>query len=181
MVGVTLCVRVRDWNTCVVCVPACWCGMLKQVRELQKYLKDKKIPSSGAKKDLVHRVKMHQDSISRQRGGLGEEGMSSNRIVGGESCGAGVGERGGSKQGGGEGEGEGEGEGRSDGCRVHDEGGAGGEDEEIQEPEDDDDDSEEPEDEEGVEEEGLPSSSEDDEDNFVHLFKFVRGKRTAYS
>ena len=51
--------------------------MLKQVQELQKYLKDKKIPSSGAKKDLVHRVKMHQDSISRQRGGLGEGGMSS--------------------------------------------------------------------------------------------------------
>ena len=46
--------------------------MLKQVQELQKYLKDKKIPSSGAKKDLVHRVKMHQDSISRQRGGLSE-------------------------------------------------------------------------------------------------------------
>ena len=100
--------------------------MLKQVQELQKYLKDKQIPSSGAKKDLVHRVKMHQDSISRQRGGLGEGGMSSNRIVGGESCGAGAGEGGGSKQGGGEGEEEGVGEGRSDGCRVHDEGGAGG-------------------------------------------------------
>ena len=53
--------------------------------------KDKKIPSSGVKKDLVHRVKMHQDSISRQRGGLGEGGMSSNRIVGGESCGEGGG------------------------------------------------------------------------------------------
>ena len=117
--------------------------MLKQVQELQKYLKDKKIPSSGAKKDLVHRVKMHQDSIRRQRGGLGEGGMSSNRIVGGESCGAGAGEGGGSKQGGGEGEGEGEGEGRSDGCRVHDEGGAGGGDEDMQEPEADDDDSEE--------------------------------------
>ena len=77
--------------------------MLKQVQELQKYLKDKQIPSSGAKKNLVHRVKMHQDSISRQRGGLGEGGMSSNRIVGGESCGEGVGEAGGSKQGGGEG------------------------------------------------------------------------------
>jgi len=37
--------------------------MLNQVQELQKYLKDKKIPSSGAKKDLVDRVKMHQDSI----------------------------------------------------------------------------------------------------------------------
>ena len=72
--------------------------MLKQVQELQKYLKDKQIPSSGAKKDLVHRVKMHQDSISRQRGGLGEGGMSSNRIVGGESCGAGAAEGGGSKQ-----------------------------------------------------------------------------------
>jgi hypothetical protein len=78
--------------------------MLKQVQELQKYLKDKKIPSSGAKKDLVHRVKMHQDSISRQRGGLGEGGMSLNRIVGGESCGTGAGEGGGSKRGGGEGE-----------------------------------------------------------------------------
>ena len=43
MVGVTWCVRVRDWNTRVVCVRAC--GMLKQVQELQKYLKDKKIPS----------------------------------------------------------------------------------------------------------------------------------------
>jgi hypothetical protein len=117
--------------------------MLKQVQELQQYLKDKKIPSSGAKKDLVHRVKMNQDSIRRQRGGLGEGGMSSNRIVCSESCGEGVGEAGGSRQGGGEGEGEGEGEGRSDGCRVHDEGGAGGGDEEMQEPEDDDDDSEE--------------------------------------
>ena len=87
------------------CVRACWCGMLKQVQELQKYLKDKQIPSSGPKKNLVHRVKMHQDSISRQRGGLGEGGMSSNRIVGGESCGAGAGEGGGSKQGGGEEEG----------------------------------------------------------------------------
>ena len=101
------------------CVRACWCGMLKQVQELQKYLKDKQIPSSGAKKDLVHRVKMHQDSISRQRGGLGEGGMSSNRIVGGESCGAGAAEGGGSKQGGGEGEGEGVGEGQSDGCRTY--------------------------------------------------------------
>ena len=80
---------------------------MKQVQELQKYLKDKQIPSSGAKKNLVHRVKMHLDSISRQRGGLGEGGMSSNRIVGGESCGAGAAEGGGSKQGGGEGEGEG--------------------------------------------------------------------------
>jgi hypothetical protein len=61
--------------------------------------KDKKIPSSGVKKDLVHRVKMHQDSISRQRGGLGEGGMSSNRIVGGESCGEGGGEGGGSNTG----------------------------------------------------------------------------------
>ena len=127
--------------------------MLKQVQELQKYLKDKKIPSSGAKKDLVHRVKMHQDSISRQRGGLGEGGMSSNRIVGGESCGEGVGEAGGSKQGGGEGEGQREEEGRNDGCRVHDEGGAGGG-EEMQEPEDDDDDSEE--DEEGMEDDDHP-------------------------
>jgi hypothetical protein len=48
--------------------------MLKQVQELQQYLKDKKIPISGVKKDLVHRVKIHQDSISRQRGGLGEGG-----------------------------------------------------------------------------------------------------------
>lgn len=158
------------------CVRACWCGMLKQVQELQKYLKDKKIPSSGAKKDLVHRVKMHQDSISRQRGGLGEGGMSSNRIVGGESCGAGAAEGGGSKQGGGEGEGEGVGEGQSDGCRVHDEGGAGGGDEDMQEPEDDDDDIEEDDIEEGVEEEGLPSSSDDDEDPIVELL--VSGKRT---
>ncbi len=81
-------------------------------------LKDKKIPISGVKKDLVQRVKMHQDCISRQRGGLGEGGMSSNRIVGGESCGEGVGEAGGSKEGGGEGEGEGEGEGRSDVCKM---------------------------------------------------------------
>jgi len=155
--------------------------MLKQVQELQKYLKDKKIPSSGAKKDLVHRVKMHQDSISRQRGGLGEGGMSSNRIVGGESCGAGAGEGGGSKQGGGEGEGEGEGEGRSDGCRVHDEGGAGGGDEEMiqemQEPEDDDEDSEE--DEEGVDEEGLASSSEDDCDEYCRYG--IARKTYAYS
>ena len=158
------------------CVRACWCGILKQVQELQKYLKDKQIPSSGAKKNLVHRVKMHLDSISRQRGGLGEGGMSSNRIVGGESCGAGAAEGGGSKQGGGEGEGEGEGEGRSDGCRVHDKGGAGGGDEDMQEPEDDDDDIEEDDIEEGVEEEGLPSSSEDDEDHLVQLL--VRGKRT---
>ena len=43
------------------------------------------------------------------------------------------------------------GEGRSDGCRVHDEGGAGGDEE-------------------------LPSSSEDDEDHIVHLL--VPGKRT---
>jgi hypothetical protein len=56
------------------CVRACWCGTLKQVQELQQYLKDKKIPISGVKKDLVHRVKMHQDSITRQRGGLGEGG-----------------------------------------------------------------------------------------------------------
>ena len=37
--------------------------MTYRVQELQKYLKVKKIPSSGAKKDLVDRVKMHQDSI----------------------------------------------------------------------------------------------------------------------
>jgi hypothetical protein len=141
--------------------------MLKQVQELQQYLKDKKIPSSGAKKDLVHRVKMNQDSIRRQRGGLGEGGMSSNRIVGGESCGEGVGEAGGSKQGGGEGEGEGEGEGRSDVCRSDDEGGAGGGDEEMQEPGDDDNNNEE--DEEGVEEEGLVSSSDDDADSISVL------------
>jgi hypothetical protein len=145
--------------------------MLKQVQELQKYLKDKKIPSSGAKKDLVHRVKMYQDSISRQRGGLGEGGMSWNRIVGGESCGAGAGEGGGSKQGGGEGEGEGEGEGRINGCRFMTKEERG----------------------EGMrtcrnlrtttttarrmrKEEGLPSSSEDDEDHLVQLL--VRGKRT---
>jgi hypothetical protein len=146
--------------------------MLKQVQELQQYLKDKKIPISGVKKDLVHRVKMHQDSISRQRGGLWEGGMSSNRIVGGESCGEGVGEAGGSKQGGGEGEGEGEG--RSDVCRSDDEGGAGGGDEEMQEPGDDDNNNEE--DEEGVEEEGLASSSDDDADGIVDIV--VRGKRT---
>jgi hypothetical protein len=109
----------------------------KQVQELQKYLNDKKIPSSGAKKDLVDRVKMHQDSISRQRGGVGEGGMSSNRIVGGESCGEGVGEVGGSNPGGGEGEGEGEG--RSNVCRVDDEGGAGGGDEEMEEQDNHDD------------------------------------------
>jgi hypothetical protein len=73
------------------------------------------------------------------------------------------------------------GEGRSDGCRVHDEGGAGGGDEDIQEPEDDDDDIEEDDIEEAVEEEGLPSSSEDDEDHIVQLLVSGKRTRTQYS
>ena len=94
--------------------------------------------------------------------------MSLNRIVGGESCGEGVGEVGGSNQRGGEG--------RINVCRVDDEGGAGGGDEEMQEPGDDNNNNEE--EEEGVEEEGLASSSDDDEDGIVGMIVRVNRTRT---